>query len=81
MRVESLSYDHICVEVGTKSCVFRKQNQSRFGTKDDPLAVDVVWNQPVVPVSQMTYEEWEAEQKAKQSARDSANNKGFEVIE
>ena len=58
-----------------------KQNQSRFGTKDDPLAVDVVWNQPVVPVSQMTYEEWEAEQKAKQSARDSANNKGFEVIE
>ncbi|MCK6157364.1 YdaU family protein [Moraxella osloensis] len=56
-------------------------NEQRFGTKDDPLAVDVVWNQPVVPVSQMTYEEWEAEEKAKQAARDSANNKGFEVIE
>ena len=58
-----------------------KQNQSRFGTKDDPLAVDVVWNQPVVPVSQMTYEEWEAEEKAKQAARESVKTKGFEVIE
>lgn len=58
-----------------------KQNQSRFGTKDDPLAVDVVWNQPVAPVSQMTYEEWEAEEKAKQAARESVKTKGFEVIE
>ena len=56
-------------------------NEQRFGTKDDPLAVDVVWNQPVVPVSQMTYEEWEAEEKAKQAARESVKNKGFEVIE
>lgn len=56
-------------------------NEQRFGTKDDPLAVDVVWNQPVTPVSQMTYEEWEAEQKAKQSAREAVNTKGFEVIE
>ena len=58
-----------------------KQNQSRFGTKDDPLAVDVVWNQPVAPVSQMTYEQWEAEEKAKQAARESVKTKGFEVIE
>ena len=56
-------------------------NEQRFGTKDDPLAVDVVWNQPVVPVSQMTYEEWEAEEKAKQAARESVKTKGFEVIE
>ena len=56
-------------------------NEQRFGTKDDPLAVDVVWNQPVAPVSQMTYEEWEAEEKAKQSARESVKTKGFEVIE
>ena len=56
-------------------------NEQRFGTKDDPLAVDVVWNQPVAPVSQMTYEEWEAEEKAKQAARQSVKNKGFEVIE
>ena len=56
-------------------------NEQRFGTKDDPLAVDVVWNQPVVPVSQMTYEEWEAEEKAKQAARQSVKTKGFEVIE
>ncbi len=56
-------------------------NEQRFGTKDDPLAVDVVWNQPVAPVSQMTYEEWEAEEKAKQAARESVKNKGFEVIE
>ena len=56
-------------------------NEQRFGTKDDPLAVDVVWNQPVVPVSQMTYEEWEAEEKAKQAARESVKIKGFEVIE
>lgn len=56
-------------------------NEQRFGTKDDPLAVDVVWNQPVAPVSQMTYEEWEAEQKAKQAARESVKTKGFEVIE
>ena len=56
-------------------------NEQRFGTKDDPLAVDVVWGQPVAPVSQMTYEEWEAEQKAKQSARESVKTKGFEVIE
>lgn len=56
-------------------------NEQRFGTKDDPLAVDVVWNQPVAPVSQMTYEEWEAEEKAKQAARESVKTKGFEVIE
>ncbi len=56
-------------------------NEQRFGTKDDPLAVDVVWNQPVAPVSQMTYEEWEAEEKAKQAARQSVKTKGFEVIE
>ena len=56
-------------------------NEQRFGTKDDPLAVDVVWNQPVAPVSQMTYEEWEAEEKAKQAARASVKTKGFEVIE
>lgn len=56
-------------------------NEQRFGTKDDPLAVDVVWNQPVAPVSQMTYEEWEAEEKAKQTARESVKTKGFEVIE
>lgn len=56
-------------------------NEQRFGTKDDPLAVDVVWNQPVAPVSQMTYEEWEAEEKAKQVARQSVKTKGFEVIE
>ena len=56
-------------------------NEQRFGTKDDPLAVDVIWNQPVAPVSQMTYEEWEAEQKAKQAACESVKTKGFEVIE
>ena len=56
-------------------------NEQRFGTKDDPLAVNVVWNQPVAPVSQMTYEEWEAEEKAKQAARESVKTKGFEVIE
>ena len=56
-------------------------NEQRFGTKDDPLAVDVVWNQPVAPVSQMTYEEWEAEEKAKQAARASVKTKGFKVIE
>lgn len=56
-------------------------NEQRFGTKDDPLAVDVVWNQPVAPVSQMTYEEWEAEEKAKKAARESVKTKGFEVIE
>ena len=70
---------------GQKKSSYQKKspqtNEQRFGTKDDPLAVDVVWNQPVAPVSQMTYEEWEAEEKAKQAARASVKTKGFEVIE
>ena len=73
------------VRDGQKKPSYQKKspqaNEQRFGTKDDPLAVDVVWNQPVVPVSQMTYEEWEAEEKAKQAARQSVKTKGFEVIE
>ena len=70
---------------GQKKSSYQKKssqaNEQRFGTKDDPLAVDVVWNQPVAPVSQMTYEEWEVEEKAKQAARQSVKTKGFEVIE
>lgn len=73
------------VRDGQKKPSYQKKssqaNEQRFGTKDDPLAVDVVWNQPVAPVSQMTYEEWEAEEKAKQAARQSVKTKGFEVIE
>ena len=73
------------VRDGQKKPSYQKKssqtNEQRFGTKDDPLAVDVVWNQPVAPVSQMTYEEWEAEEKAKQAARESVKTKGFEVIE
>ena len=73
------------VRDGQKKPSYQKKssqaNEQRFGTKDDPLAVDVVWNQPVAPVSQMTYEEWEAEEKAKQAARESVKIKGFEVIE
>lgn len=39
-------------------------NESRFGTANDPLAVDKVWGQDVTPVSTMTFEELMAKTQA-----------------
>ena len=40
------------------------QNQSRFGTAADPMAVDVVWNQPLRTEPAMSFEEMMAEMNA-----------------
>lgn len=40
------------------------QNQSRFGTAADPMAVDVVWNQPLRTEPAMSFDEMMAEMNA-----------------
>ena len=41
-----------------------RQNQSRFGTAADPMAVDVVWNQPLRTEPAMSFDEMMAEMNA-----------------